>query len=63
MRSSMTVGICLALTVAVFPAAAATKAPGKRTSTAAKPAAEKKPAAATTAKKPAARKPAAKPTE
>jgi hypothetical protein len=29
MRSSMTVGICLALAVAVFPAAAATKAPAK----------------------------------
>jgi hypothetical protein len=29
MRSSMTVGICLALALAVFPAAAATKAPGK----------------------------------
>ena len=29
MRSSMTVGICMALTVAVFPAAAVTKAPGK----------------------------------
>jgi hypothetical protein len=29
MRSSMTVGICLALATAVFPAGAATKAPGK----------------------------------
>src|SRR6266567_5031279 len=43
--------------------ASATKAPAKRTTSAAKPAAEKKPAAATAAKKPAARKPAAKATE